>query len=65
MKLVIKPAEKWMSVEEFYADKIYHDERKNHLEYFKAHLLKIDKENYVLINENRRLQEKKKNFDWK
>ena len=60
LKLLISPnsAEDFKSFEEFYEDASYDDEKflKVHLEYFQAHLLKIDKENQLLIDENKRLK---------
>ena len=47
LKLLLNanPGEDSKSFEEFYEDTSYHDEKylKVHLEYFQAHLLKIDK----------------------
>ena len=61
MKLLLSanPGEDSKSFEEFYEDKTYQDEKflKIHLQFFQAHLLKIDKQNRVLIDENKELKE--------
>ena len=56
----VNPEEDSKSFEEFYEDESYHDEKflKVHLQFFQAHLLKIDKRNLALINENKALKEK-------
>ena len=55
LSLSANPEEDSKSFEEFYQDETYHNAKflKNHLEYFQAHLLKIDKQNIVLIDENK------------
>ena len=61
MKLLISanPEEDSKSFEEFYEDTSYHDEKflKVYLQFFQAHLLKIDKQNCTLIDENTELKQ--------
>ena len=52
------PGEDSKGFEEYYEDQNYHDEKflKVHLQFFQAHLLKIDKQNHALMNENKELK---------
>ena len=60
MKLFIgaNPAEDSKSFEEFYEDTTYIDDKflRVHLQFFQAHLLKIDKQNSTLLDENKGLK---------
>ena len=60
--LIINPDEDFENFKEFYDDESYHSEKflKVHLEFFQAHLLKIDKQNQLLIDENKGLKEQHK-----
>ena len=58
------PGEDSKSFEEFYVDKTFHDENflKVQLQFFQAHVSKIDKQNKVLIDENKGLKEQLNNM---
>ena len=60
--LSVNPGENSKNFEEFYDDESYQDENflKVHLEFFQTHLLKIDKQNQILIEENKELKEHSK-----
>ena len=66
LKLLINAnsAEDYKNFEEFYEDTSHHDEKflRVHLQFFQAHLLKIENQNHVLINENTELKKQLSNI---